>query len=109
MLTNLKLLRQERGLSQQRLAELIGVSQQAVYKYERLSVEPDIATLIKVWDLFEVSVDYLVGNTTERRKNQTSCQCDLTQNEMRHIQLYRQAPCGLREHIDGILNEFNKK
>ena len=71
MLKNLKALRQERGLSQQKLAELIGVSQQAVYKYEKLSVEPDIATLIKLSELFGVSIDFLVGNTTERRKNET--------------------------------------
>lgn len=109
MLKNLKALRQERGLSQQKLAELIGVSQQAVYKYEKLSVEPDIATLIKLSELFGVSIDFLVGNTTERRKNETTCQCDLTHSEMRHIELYRKSTPQLQNHIDGILEEFNKK
>ena len=37
MVKNLRLLREERGFSQQRLAEMLDVSQQAVFKYEKTS------------------------------------------------------------------------
>lgn len=48
MLKNLKKLRLRKGLSQQRLADIIGVSRQSVNKYENHSIEPDIDTLISL-------------------------------------------------------------
>ncbi|MBR6940533.1 MAG: helix-turn-helix transcriptional regulator, partial [Clostridia bacterium] len=58
---NLKKLRTEFKISQQQLADAIGVSQQSVNKYENQDVEPDISVLIKIADYFSVSVDYLIG------------------------------------------------
>lgn len=66
MLKNLKLLRQERGMSQKQLADRIGVSQQSVNKYENHNVEPDIETLIRIADCFGTSVDFLIGHTEAR-------------------------------------------
>lgn len=60
---NLKKLREERGLSQQNLAEKIGISQQSIYKYENKKAEPDISTIIKLADFFGCTVDYLIGKT----------------------------------------------
>ena len=45
MLPNLKLLRKEYGISQQVLADMMGVSQQSINQYENHSIEPDIALL----------------------------------------------------------------
>jgi len=61
MIKNLKKLRTEFKISQQQLANAIGVSQQSVNKYENQDVEPDIAVIIKIADYFSVSIDYLVG------------------------------------------------
>ena len=60
MVKNLKTLREDRQLSQQKLGEQIGVTQQAIYKYENDQAEPDIRTLILLYPLFETSVDYLI-------------------------------------------------
>lgn len=64
MIKNLKALRKDFKISQQQLADIIGVSQQSVNKYENQDVEPDIAILIKIADFFSVSVDYLIGRTS---------------------------------------------
>ena len=61
MIINLKKLRTEFKISQQQLANAIGVSQQSINKYENQDVEPDIAVIIKIADYFSVSIDYLVG------------------------------------------------
>lgn len=61
MIKNLKKLRLETNSTQQQLADYIMVSQQSVNKYENHDVEPDIETLIKIADYFDVSVDYLIG------------------------------------------------
>lgn len=59
-------LRKERKITQAALAEYLGVSSAAIYKYERNLAEPDIASLIKIAELFDVSLDYLVGRTNIR-------------------------------------------
>lgn len=66
MVKNLRLLREENGMSQQGLADLLGTTQQAVYKYEKTAVEPDIATLIQLSDIFGVTVDFLIGKSDRR-------------------------------------------
>jgi len=53
-------LRKERGLSQEQLAEQLGVSRQSVSKWESDMAIPDLDRIIKMSDLFGVSVDYLV-------------------------------------------------
>lgn len=63
MLYKLKELRNEHHISQQTLGEIIGVSQQSINKYENNNIEPDISTLIKIADYFDISVDYLIGHT----------------------------------------------
>ena len=67
MLPNLKKLRQERGISQQRLADLIGASRQSIHQYENHSIEPDIAVLSRMADQFNTSIDFIVGRTEVRR------------------------------------------
>jgi transcriptional regulator with XRE-family HTH domain len=60
---NLRKLRQQKGISQFELAEMLGVSQQTVSKYEKGTREPDNATLIRLSKIFNCSVDYLLGHT----------------------------------------------
>ena len=57
----LKELREDKNMSQKALADKLGVTQQAVGKWERGKSEPDIATINKLADIFEVNTDYLLG------------------------------------------------
>lgn len=59
---NLKSLRKENGFSQEALAEKMGVSRQAITKWETGAGVPDISNLIAVSQLFGVTLDELVGN-----------------------------------------------
>lgn len=56
----LKKLRQESGRSQEKLAEELDVSRQAVYKWEANKGYPDIDKLIKISDVFNVTIDDLI-------------------------------------------------
>lgn len=56
----LAILRRERGLSQEALGEVIGISRQAVTKWELGQGYPDIDNLIKLSDTFRISIDRLV-------------------------------------------------
>lgn len=59
----IRLLREKHGLKQINLANALQISSQAVSKWERGSNYPDINTLKKIADLFDVSTDYLLGIT----------------------------------------------
>ncbi len=60
MLKNIKLLREEYRVSQQKLGDDIGVSQQSINKYENHDIEPDISTLIKIADYFEREIGHAI-------------------------------------------------
>lgn len=102
MVKNLRLLREKHGLSQQSLAEKLGITQQAVYKYEKTSVEPDIATLIQLAELFDVSVDYLIGyeGAKSAKKNKSS------KSEDAHLKLWRMLSEDNREKLDGLVKSI---
>ena len=57
----LKQLRKEMGLSQKSLSEHLGVTQQAVGKWETGRSSPDPATLARLAELLETSADYRLG------------------------------------------------
>lgn len=67
----LLVLRKEKGMSQERLAEKIGVSRQAVAKWEVGQSYPDIDKLIILSDLFGISIDKLVKD-----ENDENCSFD---------------------------------
>ena len=65
MSNRIRELRLTAGITQTELARLIGVNQSAVGKYERAELEPNIELLKKLSNIFECSIDYLVGYTDD--------------------------------------------
>lgn len=65
---NIKRLRKERDLTQETLADFLGVSFQAVSKWERGESYPDIELLSTIADFFSVSTDELLG--IDKAKNE---------------------------------------
>ncbi|MEZ3455242.1 MAG: helix-turn-helix domain-containing protein [Oscillospiraceae bacterium] len=59
-MNRLKILRELKGISQQKLALEINVSQTMISKYELGRAEPDINTICKIAKYFGVSSDYLL-------------------------------------------------
>lgn len=57
--------RKEQGLSQEGLGEKLGVSRQAIYKWESDSALPEVEKLISLSQLFGVSVGWLLGTEEE--------------------------------------------
>ena len=62
-------LRKKAGYSQEKLAELIGVSRQAVTKWEGGSANPDTENLIRLAEIFGVSLDELCKNEKPKKIN----------------------------------------
>ena len=106
MLKNLRKLREEKGVTQKQLADVISVSQQSINKYENHNIEPDIDTLIKMADYFETSVDYIVGHSKIRRKIEIVNSYDLNAEEAKLVEDYRKLSNKQRFSIALILENY---
>ena len=67
---NIRYLRNLRKYTQKEFASLLGVAQTTVANYENGLRIPDAQKLQKIADIFEVSLDYLLGR--ENRKDNSS-------------------------------------
>lgn len=63
--------RKNSGLSQEELAEKIGVSRQAVSKWERSEASPDTDNLIRLAEVYGVSVDELLRGSVNNKTEST--------------------------------------
>ena len=59
----LRILRESVKLSQVKMAELLGVKQSSINRYEQGQSAPSLETLVKYADYFDVSMDYLFART----------------------------------------------
>lgn len=106
MVARLKELRTKKGVSQQQLADVIGISQQSVNKYENHGIEPDIWTLMAIADYFAVSVDYLIGHSDIERMIEPIEKYDLNQDEAKLIDNWRRLNPSQRSSIHCIIENY---
>lgn len=64
-------LRRREGMSQEQLADRLGVTRQSVSKWESSAAMPELVKLIALSELFGVSVDYLVKDRVEEAEPDT--------------------------------------
>lgn len=70
-------LRKTKGMSQEELADAIGVSRQAVSKWESEQAAPDLEKVIIMSDLFEVTTDYLLKGIEPVRTDDHKTMADI--------------------------------
>lgn len=107
MVQNLKKLRTKKGLTQSQLAGVLGISQQSINKYENQNAEPDIETLKNLADLFNTSIDYLVGHTEIDHKIEKTEKYDLNNDEIQLINGYRKLNQSEKDSLHCIINNYN--
>ncbi|MGN0449406.1 MAG: helix-turn-helix domain-containing protein [Ruminococcus sp.] len=89
-------LRKERGLSQKQVAADLEISQALLSHYEKGIRECGLDFLVKAADYFEVSCDYLLGRTVQRRLASVSAEDLPESDEIRHLK-------------GNMINQINKK
>ncbi len=72
-------LRKKRALSQEQLAEQLGVSRQAISKWESGKAVPETDTLISISKYFDVSLDYLMKEENSISENAVSLEVHQTE------------------------------
>ena len=94
--------RKKAGLSQEELAEKIGVSRQAVSKWERAEASPDTDNLIALAEVYDVSLDKLIKGRADKSTTTDSDKCDVIE-EKREEYVHIGGPKGI--HIKSEGNE----
>ncbi len=62
-------LRKEQGLTQDQLADALGITKSTIAKYESGRLYPSLNILMGAADYFDVSLDYLAGRSKIRKKD----------------------------------------
>lgn len=79
--------RKKNGWSQEELANKLGVSRQAVSKWESAGTVPDLQRILQMADLFGVSTDYLLKDELEQNEVQTFVSYDSEAQEVRSVSM----------------------
>lgn len=109
MVARLKQLRQAKGISQLQLADILGLSQQSINKYENHGVEPDIRTLIAMADYFGTSVDFLVGHTDLARIIEPVTPFHLNAEEAQLVECWRKLRPSEKASIHLVMENYRQK
>lgn len=94
------LLREERGLSQKKVANDLGISQPLLSHYEKGIRECGLDFVVKIADYYDVSCDYLLGRTTNKTGGQIIISDILEDDESNF---------SFSQKKSGIITAFNKK
>lgn len=92
----LRKIREDLGLSQKELSLKLNVSPTNIYNYEIGRTEPSIEVLIKLADILNVSIDYLVGREDDFGIIKSGAELQLKDDEAKLLTEYR------------LLDEINK-
>ena len=84
----LRYLRKINGVTQAELSRYLGYGYTAVSNYENAEHQPDYNTLMKIAEYFNVSADYLLGNTD----NPQSIRADMDSQLSEALQIYTKLP-----------------
>ena len=105
---NLKFLRSEKGVSQQKVASVIGYNQQSIHGYENGDHEPDIKTMILLADYFDTSIDFLVGRTEIRKKIEPVDKYALNNEEAKLMDKFRKFLPEYRKYLSTMLDALSE-
>jgi transcriptional regulator with XRE-family HTH domain len=103
---NLKMLRDEKGVSQQKVADAIGSNQQSIHRYENGDYEPDIQTMTLLADYFDTSIDFLVGRIEIRKKIEPVEEYALNHEEAQLMDTFRSLAPTYRKYLAVMLDTF---
>lgn len=120
MANRLVALRKAAGLSQDAVAEKIGVSRQAVSKWERAEAAPDTDNLIALANLYNISVDELLNNTNTSNEGKPKAESTIdinlpfikvrlgnTDGDEPHVNVYRKKHKKNSKNADGTNESLN--
>lgn len=106
---NLRKLRKEKGLTQQQLSDIVGIKRSAYAYYEIDKSEPSIATLLKIANALNVSVDEIV-NSSRPVHSGAAEYSGLTDDELKTlIKLYKKLDNSQKHEVENYIRFITKE
>lgn len=99
----LKQLREAKNMTQVRLGIELGVSQETISGYEIGKATPPADMLIKLADILDTSVDYILGRTDNKYFNKLN-KSDLSNEELELLLIFRRLSQNKKERAMGFLS-----
>ena len=103
-MNNIQSLRKEKKISQTRLSIELEVSQETISAYENGRHYPSAKSLLKLREIFNVSIDYILGLTDQRYP--VIQNSDLSEDELFLLHEYRQMDYLGRENLKAYMTGF---
>ncbi len=103
---NLKILRESAHLSQQKLGEMLHLSQQSIYKYENGHSEAAYSTLKKISNIFSVPIEVLINDDLDIMEYIEKSTLYLSESEKRILFMCRALDKDERLSIEKMLEEL---
>lgn len=95
---NIRTLRKQKGLTQEQLAEVFGVTTGAVHKWETGMSYPEISLLVEMADFFDTSVDFLLGYNIKDSRLETSLQ--------RIVAMLKTTDPAIMDEVESVLRKY---
>lgn len=119
-MNRIALLRKEKGMSQIALSMKLNLSQKMISAYENGKSEPSIETLVHMADIFQTSVDYIIGYTDIKQPLNKIAQQNLSKDEYTLLEEFNSLPTkqqhialgvilGLKNYIAWFINNSQNK
>ena len=96
-------LRKEKGLNQVGLGMKLNVSQKMISAYESGLHQPSIDTLLELSKIFNVSVDYIIGNSNIKAMAEKFSQDGLSEMEIKLLDLFKKLDKEKQQQAIGII------
>lgn len=101
-------LRKENNYTQEQLADILGVSRQAISKWESNITYPETDKLIYMSELFNCSLDYLLKNSAEFESDGNAQQCVQIQKKLYIVDVNKRRLSAFDEFAIEILSRGNQ-
>jgi transcriptional regulator with XRE-family HTH domain len=106
-MNRITLLRKEKGMSQIALSLQLNLSQKMISSYETGKNEPSLSTLERMADIFDTSIDYIIGYTDIRQPLDKINQVSLSADECTLLNKFRTLTEKQKQIALGVLIGFN--
>lgn len=102
-MTRIAELRKEKGLNQVGLGLKLNLSQKMISSYESGAHQPSIDTLIQMANIFNVSVDYIIGISDIRTPAEKFSKDGLTEKEIELLDMFRELTKDKQQMALGVI------
>lgn len=111
MKNNIKSVREHRNITQKECADTLGVTLRAWQTYEQGVSEPKQELLCKIADMFNVSIDYLLGRETKEQEtiDELASEFNMSALEQKILANYLSLPEDMRSDLMDFLDRSVKE